>query len=332
MRSVQIGLCAATFAIATVGLLAPPSTALAQNAAKPNTGKTNSTKPNSGNVGGGLQIAEASGTMQAMIQNQIKILAEDKAEHVIVLTDQTLLQYRGTAEPDFLMPGLLVRFSAELTQSGIVEAPLNELEVFTYSQSRRTTPEQMREQTAGVYQVGNEAGNLKKADTKKAEPKKPEPKKTETKKTGAKETSQPAASPSGAQTYRVVGRVLGSQAGKVFVQAGSVRVQVELAPKAVINVTARDTTFLQTGDKIKVSGLRNAAQEMYIQAENIEIVAAKPLSAAEGNAGVKNAKSSKAKTKAAKGGTDKGGTDKADKADDKKTSTGKSGAKSTNSN
>lgn len=260
--------------------------------------------------GGGLQIAQVSGTMQAMALNQIKVLAEDKKEYFVVLSDQTSLQYRGTAEPDFLTQGLFVRFTADLNQTGLAQAPVKELEVFTYSQNRRMTPEQIREQTAGVYQLGNEAGNDKKAGAKET------PKKSQGKQ---------AAAAGAAQTYRVVGQVVGSQAGKMFVQAGSVRVQFELDPKAVINVTARDTTFIQMGDEVKVSGLRNAAQEQYIQSESIEIKGVKPLGPAEGKAGAKNAKSSKTKGKGAKGSS------KDDDSDDKKAGAKKDNATDTDS-
>jgi hypothetical protein len=90
-----------------------------------------------GKAGGGLQIAQVSGTMQAMALDKIKIVAEDKKEYFAVVSNQTSLLYKGTAEPDFLMPGLLVRFSAELSQNGQVQGPVTELEVFTISQHRR---------------------------------------------------------------------------------------------------------------------------------------------------------------------------------------------------
>jgi len=262
------------FCLSTVALLLQASAGLAQDA---------------GNAAGGLQIAQVSGTLQAIALNRIKILAEDKKEYFAVVSDQTTLQYRGTAEPDFLMPGLLVRFSAEVNQSGQVQAPVTELEVFTFSQQRRTTPEQAREQTPGVYQVGGEVGNVKKPGGKAP----------------AKQTKQAAAPASGAQMYRIVGQIAGVQAGKMFVQAGAVRIQLELAPKAAITVTSRDTTFCQNGDEVKVSGLRTADQEQFIQAEALEVIGAKPLGPLEGKA-AKNAKSGKTpKGKAAKAGAEK---------------------------
>jgi hypothetical protein len=106
----------------------------------------------------------------------------------------------------------------------------------------------------------------------------------------------------------------------MVVQAGAVRVQLELDPKAVIKVTSHDTAFCQMGDQVKVSGLRTAGQEQFIQSESLEIVGAKPLGLAEG----KTAKTAKT-TKGPKGKGTKAGTEKDDavaadkKADPKKT-------------
>ena len=261
-----------------------------------------------GKAVGGLQIAQISGTMQAMQLNQIKILAEDKKEYFAVVSEQTALQYRGTAEPEFLTPGLLVRFSAELNQSGQVQGPVTELEVFTISQHRRMSPEQMREQTAGVYQVGGEVGNAKKPGDKPKD----------------KVPSKPtAASAKSSQAYRVVGQIAGTKAGKMFVQAGGVQVQLELDPKAVIKVTSHDTAFCQMGDQVKVSGLRTAGQEQFIQSETLEIVGAKALGPAEGKT-AKNAKSTKvSKGKGAKVSAEKDDAVAAEKKTDPKKTTPK---------
>jgi hypothetical protein len=263
-----------------------------------------------GKAVGGLQIAQVSGTMQAMALDKIKIVAEDKKEYFAVVSPQTSLSYKGTAEPDFLMPGMLIRFSAELNQAGQVQSPVAELEVFTISQHRRMSQEQMRDQTAGVYQVGGEVGNAKKPGDKPNE-----------------KSSKPnvATSKGGAQAYRVVGQIAGMKAGKMLVQAGGAQVQLELDPKAVIKVTSHDTTFCQMGDQVKVSGLRNAGQEQFIQSESLEIVGSKPLGPAEGKT-AKNAKTAKgAKGKTAKAGAVK---DKDDATDDNKTEA-KSDAKKT---
>ena len=265
-----------------------------------------------GKAAGGLQIAQVSGTMQAVALDKIKIVAEDKKEFFAVVSQQTNLNYKGTAEPGFLSPGLLVRFNAELTQTGQAQGAVTELEVFTISQNRRMSQEQMRDQTAGVYQVGGEVGNTKKPDEK--------PK--------GKSSKPNASSKGAAQPYRIVGQVAGMKAGKVMVQAGTVQVQFELDPKAVITVTSHDTTFCQVGDQVKVSGLRNAGQEQFIQAESLEIVGTKPLAPVD----LKTAKNSKsAKGSKGKNAKDGSGKDKDDAGDDSQAESKKTDTKKTTS-
>lgn len=47
--------------------------------------------------------------MQAMALDKIKIVVEDKKKYFAVVSEQISLNHKGTAEPDFLSPGLLVR-------------------------------------------------------------------------------------------------------------------------------------------------------------------------------------------------------------------------------
>ncbi len=258
---------------------------------------------------GGLEIASASGKFAAGIGNQIKITTEDKEEYFIVFNKDTNLRYQGTADPKFLMNGLMVRFSSQLTQTGATAAPLKGLEVFTaIAPDRRMTPEQYREQTPGVYQEGGEIGEA--PQNIPAVPTKPEPRKPAGKKTDKNAPKQPV----DPVNYRVVGPILGSQGGKYFVQAGGVRVQFELDPAAVISVNSSDLAFCQMGDEVKVSGLRTVGQEKIIQAEKLEIKGAKPLGPAEGKF-AKNARPSRS-TRGAK--PDAKGDADAEKPDTKK--------------
>jgi hypothetical protein len=246
---------------------------------------------------GGLEIASVTGKFAAMQANQMKITTGDKQDYFILVTPQTNLRYQGKAEPKFLMPGLLVRFSAAISQAGIVESPVKSIEVFTVSQShQRMSPEQLREQTPGLYHEGGDVGAVAKnsepakVEPKKTEPKKTEPQKAEAKKPESKNTNKTAGVPGSA--YRVVGQVVGVQGGKIFVQAGQVRVQLELDPDAVITVSSTEAMFSQVGDEVKVSGLRTAGQDKFIQAETVQITGASPLGLAEGKA-AKSAKPSR---------------------------------------
>ena len=77
-------------------------------------------------------------------------------------------------------------------------------------------------------------------------------------------------------------QLLGGQGNKLFVQAGQVRVQLELDPQVAISVSSSDPMFSQIDDEVKVlSGLRSPGQDKVIQAESILITGSKPLGTAE---------------------------------------------------
>lgn len=246
---------------------------------------------------GGLEIASATGVLSAMAGNQIKITTESKEEYFVVLSKDSTLRYQGSADKKFLMPGLFVRFSTVLNQNGIAQTPLSNIEVFTPSSNRHLNPDQLREQTPGVYQEGGEVGKVQ----PKAAPVKP----------AAKDpaATKPARTPRGAGaigdvgSFRVVGQLAGGQGNKLMVMAGTMRLQIELADDAKIGVSGTDLMFCQQGDTVKVSGLRVAGQEKWIQAESVQITGSKPLGPEEG--------------KAAKGSRNKGKKDPVAEADDK---------------
>lgn len=266
---------------------------------------------------GGLEIASANGKFAAMLGNQIKITTEDKQEFFVVFNKETNVRYEGTADPKFLMQGLMIRFSSQITQTGAAASPLKAVEIFTPSQDRRLSPEQIREQTPGVYQEGGEVGEA--PQNVPVTPVRPEPKKPAAKKTDPKSKDKNAQKPVvDPVNYRVVGQLLGNQGTKYFVQAGGVRIQFELDADAVISVTSNEYSFVQLGDEVKVSGLRTAGQEKYIQAESLQIKGSKPLGLVEAKA-AKSSRSSRstrgkpdAKDEAAKVDATKTGTTKPD--------------------
>lgn len=74
----------------------------------------------------GLQ-GQVMGVRPGMIQ-----WTDDSGQSMYVkLLPQTQVQVKGTADPEFLRPGLFVRFHATVNQQGEVDGPLSELTIFT---------------------------------------------------------------------------------------------------------------------------------------------------------------------------------------------------------
>jgi hypothetical protein len=135
-----------------------------------------------------------------------------------------------------------------------------------------------------VYPLQDGGGKPAEAGSKKdaAVPaKQPAPKN----KPGAKgKTAEPTAlapAPAGFQNYRVVGSIVAAQGDTLRVAAGNLPIMVQLDPEVVITVASGDTTFCMEGDKVEVTGLRNAGQKEVVEAETVIVTGAKPLGAVD---------------------------------------------------
>ncbi len=129
----------------------------------PGKGATNkSTKADGNQPGGSMEIATVEGKWDAFAQGIIKILNSENQEVFLQSENNTVLQYSAEAEPSWLMPGYMVRFSATFDQNSKATAPLKAIEVFTPVTHRHMTPEAMREQTPGIYREDKaQAGEAK---------------------------------------------------------------------------------------------------------------------------------------------------------------------------
>lgn len=213
-----------------------------------------------------LETVELEGTLDAVAGERLKLKAEDGTDYFIVLTPKTMLKYAGTADAKFLRPGLMVRFDATFdTQKGIAIKPVSEIEVFRPTRARRMSAEQRQSQTAGVYPVTEKDGNAQNARIPN------------------RNTRVNQSVATGTKLFRVVGQLQVIQATKIRVGAGSRPIIVDLDPGVKVSVAAGDIVFCQPGDKVKVTGLRNAGQAAMVQAGEVEIAGAKPLGAGNGN-------------------------------------------------
>ncbi|MEZ6135978.1 MAG: hypothetical protein R3C53_13840 [Pirellulaceae bacterium] len=210
----------------------------------------------------GLVLATVTGTMEAAAGNQIKFKSTDGQDYMAVMnTPKAKLRYSGTADPKFLQPGLFVRFTAAFDQKANIHAPLSQLEIFVPVQERRMSPEQIQEQTPGIYPVAQaQADGEGKA--------------------GDAEKNDVAPAPAGFENYRIVGKLAAIKGESMQVFAGR-PLTVTFDPAVQITVTAGDATFCAVGDTIEVSGLQVEGQQNWISASTVTITGAKPLAPPE---------------------------------------------------
>jgi hypothetical protein len=151
----------------------------------------------------------------------------------------------GTAEPGFLAPGLIVRFTAEMTSKGLVKDPIGELAVI---------------ETSELNQIGAQPDLAPGEDLKKAE----------------KE---------GPVSWVVVGQIRSVKKNLLQISAGNKAIKAELADDCKITVDVSDLSITQTGDEISVVGkqlpaaLGGDAKLGQVIGDKIDVTLAKPLTA-----------------------------------------------------
>lgn len=254
----------------------------------------------------GLDIAKVEGTLEDMGGYQLKVKPEKGESTLVGINPQkTDFEYVGTAEREFLLPGLMVRFTAAFDVNGKPQTALKELEIFVPARKRRMTNEYMRDQTPGIHSIDPPGGEPGRANAKTAEKKTDQAAGKEAKgksKVAAAGATAPAGS--GVMDFRIVGKLTGMQGNVIQVAAGNRPIMIELAEELEITVAAGDTTFCVAGDKVSATGLKNAAQPNYVEAEKITITAAKPLALPKPGESPLNAKGKSQSARARRGKQD----------------------------
>lgn len=242
--------------IASMGLIDGPIYAQKKPATNP--GPANPAAQ--GNSSLNVEIAKAEGKYEGMVQSTMKVSTSDKKELFLEISPATSIRFTADADVAWLTPGLMVRFSATM-DNGKITAPLKALEVFVPVLAMQMSPDKMREQTPGVYQVGQGT----------------EP--------GKKPTPPANNAVPGGQKVRVVAQLQAIQKGSLTLAAGQQPIVAELDKAAKISVTASDLAsiaqngLLNNGDAVSATGIRNTSPQLAqrINVETLEIKAAKKL-------------------------------------------------------
>jgi hypothetical protein len=234
---------------------------------------------------GGLEIVNLSGQLEAIVGNQLKMVGKDKTANLVLIGDDTTFIYTGTADPSVLAPGLMVRFTADFDQAGTPQAPLAELEIFRPLQGRRLSLEVRQSQTPGVYPVDVQAqagAAPKNAKAKVAPGDKP----AQRNKAQAADPTANNAATAAIQTFQVVGMLRAIQGDRLQVFARNQPLILQASPELKITVSAGDPTFCLPGDEVKLNALKHP--NGLIQADTIQVTAAKPLGAIDATALARN--------------------------------------------
>ena len=130
------------------------------------------------------------------------------------------IEVTGTADPDFLKPGLWVKFNADIDKKTKATAPVNELEIV----DQRTA--MVNEKSRGGL-TGTDAGAKK---------------------------GKGAATGVAANSGPILGKITAYKNNELTLETGSGTVKADLGPNPSIKVNVSDFSWAQPGDTVEVKG------------------------------------------------------------------------------
>ncbi|HUY91363.1 MAG TPA: hypothetical protein VMV10_21675 [Pirellulales bacterium] len=209
---------------------------------------------------------DGKGQIAEVAPQGIQFTDADGKTMIVGFDQKTKFTVTGTAEPGFLAPGLLVRFTAVITGKGQVEEKIKELAVV--------------ERTPDTNEIGAQ----------------PDLQPGQTLKEAEKE---------GPVSWLVVGQIRSFKNNQLMVVANKA-IRAEVAEDCKITVDVNTYTIAREGDEIKVTGkllrefqkVAEGAVPGQVLAEKVEITLVKPLTAPgkkKGAARARTARKKKAK-------------------------------------
>jgi hypothetical protein len=207
-----------------------------------------------------VQLPEIQGTVEGVTRGRIAVLASDNQPWHVAVPANAKVQVTGGATADYLQPGLLVEFKAEIDDRGAIKEKVGELTIVTLSPDRQP----------GLFpaEAAGEPGGFAEGAERGGKSGKP-----------AKRTKTAAGKGAvAAGAYRIVGKLTAGRGGKLSVQAGRGTLALELTEQPTVSIDVNDYTIASKGDKITVKGIGRPGMA---QATEVKIELAEPLSGAK---------------------------------------------------
>ena len=192
---------------------------------------------------GQREKVSASGTVKGHSGGLLHVMTKEGDQYRV--KPPPTVSYVGSATPEFLKRGMLVKFTATFDAKGKVVAPVRDITIFTPT----------KDDKIGIYPNSGLSGNVKDLFTDV-------------------DTSQKQ--PEG-KPYSVAGTITSARSGKIKVTAGRATVQIELADKARVSVDVSHLQFMQPGDNVSLDGWYSPAQKRDVVASKLTVSAAGTL-------------------------------------------------------
>jgi hypothetical protein len=189
---------------------------------------------------------EDEGTLAGYQQGFLQIRDSKMEQWLLKIVPETTVSVTGEAERGYLRPGLNIEFAAQFDKKGIIQGPIEEVEIIT-------SP---GKPALGLFVEGDDGSPSKAVRTVSA------------------------------GSYRVKGKLASFKDPDITVAIGSKRITGTLGEEVKIKFTSDDPSLAEVGDSVKVSAWYYPAAKPVLNqagravAESITITLAKPLAAA----------------------------------------------------
>ncbi len=175
----------------------------------------------------------AKGVIEAVARDRIQIMTDTEQRWMIFIDPKAVVHVIGTAAPEFLGPGLFVKFSADFDKRGKAKEKVKKLAIFTPMQEMDIGywPE-------GMAPVAAEPGAKGGADDGGGE---------------GFGGAAPGADAQPSSIYTVHGQIRGNRKGKLTVATARASFQIEMAEEPEIAVDFNNFLVAKKGDKISIT-------------------------------------------------------------------------------
>jgi len=187
---------------------------------------------------------QAVGTIQAMRPGVIQVKAAAGDLWLVKIPKTAEVYVKGTAEVDFLQPGMFIEFVAQLDRKGRAQGKIKKLTICTPSQER----------FPGIFPSQEGVGLLPEAGNAPKDPN--------------------AAAP-----YDVRAQITAIKHEKLTVNSGNAVINIELEEEPTVDVDIADYRFAKQGDKIECIGTMENERMKMGQAREVHIELSEPLAA-----------------------------------------------------
>ena len=210
-----------------------------------------------GNAPMNREPAQGGGTIKGAAMGGLEVHASGGDRYLVQIEPQArMVEYLATAEPSWLAPGMLVRFTATVDRRGKILEPIGQLEAITLRDGVQLGVVSDMGDGGGIGEEG--AALFQEAKPEKKEKKKVPP-------------------PKDSGTWTFVGRLTEAKNGRVSIAVPGKLLKGELSENVKISVDYGNLSLVKPGDQITFQGWSPIGRKQFVMASSVTVTSPEKL-------------------------------------------------------